>query len=781
MRITRITRIKDHRVFRDFSWPATLEDFAQFNLIYGWNGSGKTTLSNLFRAIEKKEAVTEGEAEFCVDGKSCPGATLDSNLAIPRVRVFNRAYIEASVFRPSDELEPILVLGEDSVEKQKEIDKLRKQVERERSSLATCQQTKGTAERALETFNTDNAAIIKNLIGNDAASTYRNYHKGKFREKADELLNDIFAESRIVTDNAKQKLILRQQERPKDKINEHCVSLKSFSGMEAEAATLLSMTVIAQTLQHLVEHPDVSEWVGEGLKFHPAGASTCEFCDQPLPKDRLAILEGHFNDQLKAHTASLDGLLARIDNDDTALEKLRTSSRAELYADLATEYEASQKTLEAAIASRRQALARLSTAVEEKRGKPFERVDLTTNPNAEDRDSVHAVSRMGETEGTLPSPQESDPVDAALTCLNAVVSRHNKQTDDFPERIDDARKTLEDHCVAKVLPDYKDRQKAVTDAETECTRLATLISGIDATIAKLDREISEHVRPAEELTRELRSYLGRDELTLKAAKNGYTITRHGFPATNLSESEKTAIAFLHFLKSLESNAGERAFDSKNGIVVIDDPVSSLDASALFYAFAFLKERTKEIGQLFVLTHNFTFFSLVRKWFNFLNKSQRGYFMLDVRSSPVGRAATIAKLDASLERSHSEYHFLFSRIYSEAHKKAPPAELADLYPFPNMARRFLESFLAFRRPSLLPDREKSELHDKIRDVAPAFDSVKKARILRFVQTFSHDNKIPEEEHDLFLLGEARDVLEDILALVECEDPEHYKGMLKTISL
>ena len=44
MKLTRIGKIKAHRVFRDFSWPTDLQPFAQFNLIYGWNGSGKTTL-----------------------------------------------------------------------------------------------------------------------------------------------------------------------------------------------------------------------------------------------------------------------------------------------------------------------------------------------------------------------------------------------------------------------------------------------------------------------------------------------------------------------------------------------------------------------------------------------------------------------------------------------------------------------------------------------------------------------------------------------------------------
>jgi AAA15 family ATPase/GTPase len=64
MRISRLTKIKRHRVFRDFIWPNDLPAFAQFNVIYGWNGSGKTTLSSLFASLQDKHAITEGEVEF---------------------------------------------------------------------------------------------------------------------------------------------------------------------------------------------------------------------------------------------------------------------------------------------------------------------------------------------------------------------------------------------------------------------------------------------------------------------------------------------------------------------------------------------------------------------------------------------------------------------------------------------------------------------------------------------------------------------------------------------
>jgi wobble nucleotide-excising tRNase len=52
MKVTRISKLKDDRLFRDFSWPIDLQAFGRFNLIYGWNGTGKTTSAALFRHLQ---------------------------------------------------------------------------------------------------------------------------------------------------------------------------------------------------------------------------------------------------------------------------------------------------------------------------------------------------------------------------------------------------------------------------------------------------------------------------------------------------------------------------------------------------------------------------------------------------------------------------------------------------------------------------------------------------------------------------------------------------------
>jgi wobble nucleotide-excising tRNase len=84
--------------------------------------------------------------------------------------------------------------------------------------------------------------------------------------------------------------------------------------------------------------------------------------------------------------------------------------------------------------------------------------------------------------------------------------------------------------------------------------------------ASLEKTLIEHRTPADELNNELHSFLGRSDITLAVKDTGYTITRMGEPALHLSEGEKTAIAFLYFLKSLQ----DQSIKLEESVVVIDE-------------------------------------------------------------------------------------------------------------------------------------------------------------------------------------------------------------------
>ena len=61
----------------------------------------------------------------------------------------------------------------------------------------------------------------------------------------------------------------------------------------------------------------------------------------------------------------------------------------------------------------------------------------------------------------------------------------------------------------------------------------------------------------------------------------------------------------------------------------------------------------------------------------------------------------------------------------------------------------------------------------------FDRVKKTRILRFLNTYSHSGGISESEHDSSLLAETQPVLADLLDMMKAVDPTHFAGLMKLV--
>ena len=200
---------------------------------------------------------------------------------------------------------------------------------------------------------------------------------------------------------------------------------------------------------------------------------------------------------------------------------------------------------------------------------------------------------------------------AAYETLNAVIDNLNKHTANFGTEVRSARSApVERDEVLKAFAEWQRKGQAIGDADAQLGHVRQKLADVNGEIVELEKDVLQHRRPAVELNREMADYLGRDELRFEVEQSGYRITRNGQPATHLSESERTAIAFMYFLKSLRGSD----FDLRTGVVVIDDPVSSLDANSLYNAFGFMKQRTLDAGQLFVLTHNFTFFRQVLNWF-----------------------------------------------------------------------------------------------------------------------------------------------------------------------
>lgn len=752
MTITRITQIKHHRIFEDFAWHRDLEDFERYNLIYGWNGSGKSTLSNLFRCLEKREPLGEGDAELIISGKRHLLSAITKESVLPQVRVFNKQFIAANVFASetsTSDLAPIYFLGEDSVDKQKRIEALNAELTSESNSLAERQTSVVAGKSGLEKFCTDHARDVKTLLRSSGSNPYNDYDKRAFKTSCAAIAKLPDSGTKLLSDAEHTKLMHQKESQSKPLLATITLSDPGVTEFVRRARSLLKETAVSKTIANLLKNKAVAHWVEDGVVLHSGNnaTKTCRFCDQPLPANRIQDLQAHFNDEYKKLSKKIDDELAVVAASFDKVRKVYVPDQTALYDHLTTNFEAKVKEWHSFVQTIDHFAETLSSALSDKKARIFEEVALDV--------------------------EEVPPWENGKTILkeiNSIIQQHNEQTEGFETSIAAARKRLEEHEVASYIKDYQSKHTAIQNDELALNRRRTRVKAINEEIERLKMQIEEHRRPAEQLNEELRNYLGHDQLKFQIKDAGYLLTREGAPASNLSEGEKTAIAFLYFLKSLQ----DVGFELKKGIVIIDDPVSSLDSNALFSASAYMKERTKEAGQLFVLTHNFALFREVKHWFHNLrgpDKKKDRFYMLTPYFADGHRFARLDPLDRLLREHESEYHYLFKKIHEEANKKGK-RELADFYTFPNLARRLLESFLAFRypaSPNFLAQIQSS-----------TFDAAKRTRLYRFLNAYSHREVIEEQQHDLTLLAETPQILSDLLDFMVAEDKRHYDEMVKAIT-
>lgn len=769
MRITKLSKVRGHRIFRDFYWPAQgLDEFGRFNLIYGWNGSGKTTLSNLFRHLQDRRSLNEGEVSFQIDDRQVSSKDLATAI-LPEVRVFNRDSVARAVFESHQQrLPPVFFFGEDSAEKQKQIEGYRRHLEGVTKAGGTLEKQIAEARNQLERFSQDKARAIKLLL-TSSGGDFNNFNAGNFKASMASFATRE-AMPAPLDEAERERLIGLKGGEAMAALQLPSIAWPDLLGITQRTQKALGMSVVSTAIAELADNASLAAWVADGLPLHRGeqASADCKFCGSPLRPERLQALEAHFNTAYKTFMQALDRLEGDVSKAAQFPTTMRVPQAEALYPGLRADFERKLNALRGSFGTIEQWLAVIGRALAGKRGEPFRKLGLaqflavTKDPVDSDLLSQILLALSGAAAAGMQMGAKT-----TLEELVAIVESHNKQTASYAVIRREAQQRLADDELLQAWPEWQQKNTELENLRESLGKVAKESDEIKKRIGDLELQILEHRRPAEELTDEVASYLGRRELTFEVQDNGYSIRRDGQTALNLSEGERTAIAFLYFLKSLR----DKDFDLSTGIVVIDDPVSSLDANSLFSAFGHMQAGTKGAGQLFVLTHNFSFFRLVKNWLHHLPKEfkrERRYYMVRATHADTGRAARLHELDPLLKDYESEYHYLFKRVFDEA-SKTPQADLSSYYEHPNLARRLLESFLAFR----LPGDQGKTFHQRLDLIA--VDAAVRSRIYRFLNAYSHSDRIAEPDHDLSLLSEAPLVMADVLGVIRSMDEPHYRAM------
>jgi wobble nucleotide-excising tRNase len=329
---------------------------------------------------------------------------------------------------------------------------------------------------------------------------------------------------------------------------------------------------------------------------------------------------------------------------------------------------------------------------------------------------------------------------------------------------------------------YEQYNSDATAAQSMTQELGTELRSLELEIDRLKSAVRQHGPAASLINERIWSYLGHKELEIQTHEDGYQLSRNGrVVAGTLCEGEKTAIALCYFLTTLKAEGR----NLKDLIVVLDDPISSLDTRALNYAFNMIKATLKDVAQLIVLTHNLNFMNETKKWLRERTEKrvlERGenprritsaLFFLNVFQPlhVIGRSSSIEEMPKHIREYESEYQYLFHMIVKFASSQYD--DTGYFYIVPNALRKALEIFLAFKFPG------SDGLSGKMESLAKyphGLDPVRIRALDRLVQVESHGDNLDDlVTFSSMTIEEVKKAASIFLEVIAAVDSGHYQNM------
>lgn len=755
--IKRIASLKKLGVFRNFAAPADLPDFQRHNLIYGFNGSGKTILSRVFASLGegamRPELPERGTFEVELAGETVIKSTGALDALKGRVLVFNVDFIEENLRWKEGTANPVFYLGKAQAElakKLEEADTVMTALTLRREEVAREYAQK---ERAFTDHKRDAARLIAEQLSlgrrYDASDLTADHAKGSYDEKLK------------LSEAERQNLrAIITQDAPLAKRDPLDSEPFGLAGQIREVRKILDTTLGTLALVDLREHEMMLKWVKEGVDYHQEhGLSSCLFCGNELTEERMLALGQAIDERFDRLTDDIADGKKKTERlrDRLAALKRAIPSDNDISKELLNRFAPSANDLQASLARGAEIVGTMLALLAKKAAAPNVRADagnLATEADAAEWDTA-AAERVSN--------------------LSAIIEAHNASHDKFGQVQEAASTKLKEHVLADGQARYRELEADAAAAKTELDRLEAKQVSFEREAERLKQKMRQHGPAADVINQLIRGYLGHKELEVGTQDRGYQIFRNGKPVTgSLSEGEKTAIALCYFLSMLEAEGRQ----PKNLIVVVDDPISSLDTKALHYAFGIIRSALEGTGQLIIMTHNLHFMNEVKKWLRTRARKEKPtatlLFLDAVQHTETDTRSSSIKVMPKLIREYdSEYQYLFHLVLEFT--RSQDGQTGYFYVMPNALRKVLEIFLAFKLPG------SEGLSNKMDNVANGGYDLDPARVRaldRLVQLESHaDNLDDLVTFSSMAIEETKDAADALLALMIALDEGHFDRLCR----
>lgn len=558
------------------------DNLERINFIYGPNGSGKTTISSLLNS-EKQECTVSWVANHPLD-----------------IYVYNKDFKEKNILASS--FDGIFTLGEKNVDTENQILEARtiiqdyiKQKEKYQRDL----QKKIDQIDQLISSKTDEIWTIskdkENILLKPAFEGFRGSKKSFFEKNLKEFTNT----SPLLTIEeleTKAKSIFKANPTHINQISHISVGLlKDIEGDPIWKEKIIGKADV--DLSSLIESLDISDWVNTGTTYIQENDPTCPFCQKKtIDEDFLEKIESYFDDTYKSKKAKIESFQSiysvNLEKLVLQIEKIIEEHQTD------KPYSFDLKSFEAILNRLYEKTSFNQKLIEDKTNEPSRIIELKETTSE-------------------------------LLLLNKIIDESNKlinSHNNFNKNLTHSKESLKSeiwrlivHKNETLLKSYINSKTGFDKAKVSLVRkikeLNDKIQEKESEIKNLTKKQTNTKTTVDDINKTLLSF-GFDSFSIKPIKNDkYQLQRKDGTTANetLSEGEVSFITFLYFYHLCKGATNESKI-SNSRIIVIDDPISSLDSGILFIVSSLVKniihnireDKNYPVKQLILLTHNVYF-------------------------------------------------------------------------------------------------------------------------------------------------------------------------------
>ncbi len=560
----------------------TIMNPCDINFCYGSNGSGKTTLSNYMGSYIKSSECN---------------LIWNNGVAIP-VLTYNKKFVETN-FGENPQIAGIFTLGVESTETRDFIEGQKKEIEKGKSML----ETYSKSIQGLTTGKSDDLVkfeeacwAVQQSYGEKFREALVGFRRSKksFAEKCLEEFPKMNEASSLLLQDIEKLYSAAYSDTNIEYPNFDLINITEFE--KREACSLLEERISGSNespIGAFIEFLHNSDWVKQGIEFAKLSSGMCPYCQQVLPEDIQTQLELFFdktyekkindlNAFSESYTIITNKLLKSISN---ILENPITFLEYEI---LKSEYEL----IKSKILMNEKAIA----------------------------DKIESPATLCQIESLLPYIEK---VNEILEQYNLTIKRNNEIVKNQSEERKSCQNQIWQYftydlreTIKQFKKDSKGKEAGIQSLQGKFRDQEIAIRGYQKLIEEKEETLTS-VRPTVNAINGILKRFGFDGFIIaenRELKGTYKIVRPDGTDANktLSEGEYNFITFLYFYH-LVYGSHDKVGLAADKVVVIDDPISSLDSNVLFIISTLVrqmlfdcKDKKNGIKQIFVLTHNVYF-------------------------------------------------------------------------------------------------------------------------------------------------------------------------------